>query len=140
MFGKLAAQVRKSSIIPMIGDGSQIQFLVHNEDLSAFIEKFAAGKIQVAPRILTAAHEQPWPFKQLLLEIARGLDKKVKFIPLPWRLVWAGLKSAEVCGLRLNFRSDSLVSLMHQNPNPDFAPNAGAGLTCRPFQIETLQL
>ena len=140
MFGKLAAQVRKSSIIPMIGDGSQIQFLVHNEDLSAFIEKFAAGKIQVAPRILTAAHGQPWPFKQLLLEIARGLDKKVKFIPLPWRLVWAGLKSAEACGLRLNFRSDSLVSLMHQNPSPDFGPNVEAGLICRPFQIETLQL
>ena len=139
MFGKLAAQVRKSSIIPMIGDGSQIQFLVHNEDLSAFIEKFAAGKIQVAPRVLTAAHGQPWPFKQLLLEIARGLDKKVKFIPLPWRLVWAGLKSAETCGLRLNFRSDSLVSLMHQNPSPDFGPNAEAGLICRPFQIETLQ-
>jgi nucleoside-diphosphate-sugar epimerase len=139
MFGKLAAQVRKSSVIPMIGDGSQIQFLVHNEDLSAFIEKFAAGEIQVAPRVLTAAHGQPWPFKQLLLEIARGLDKKVKFIPLPWRLVWAGLKSAETCGLRLNFRSDSLVSLMHQNPSPDFGPNAEAGLICRPFQIETLQ-
>ena len=140
MFGKLAAQVRNSSVIPMIGDGSQIQFLVHNEDLSAFIEKFAAGRIQVKPRILTAAHGQPWPFKQLLLEIARGLDKKVKFIPLPWRLVWTGLKSAEMCGLRLNFRSDSLVSLMHQNPRPDFGPNAEAGLTCRPFRIETLQL
>ena len=42
------AQIRKSSVIPMIGDGSQIQFLVHNEDLSAFIEKFAGGKVQIA--------------------------------------------------------------------------------------------
>ena len=37
MFGKLTTQVRKSSVIPMIGDGSQIQFLVHNGDLCAFI-------------------------------------------------------------------------------------------------------
>jgi nucleoside-diphosphate-sugar epimerase len=140
MFGKLVAQVRQSSVIPLMGDGAQIQFLVHHEDLSAFVERFAAGRIQPAPRLLTAAHAQPWPFKQLLREIARGLDKKVKFIPLPWRLVWAGLKSAEVCGLRLNFRSDSLVSLMHQNPKPDFAPNAAAGLICRPFQVETLRL
>jgi nucleoside-diphosphate-sugar epimerase len=140
MFGKLAGQVRKSSLIPLIGDGSQIQFLVHNEDLAAFIEKFAAGKISAGPPLLTAAHAQPWPFKQLLLEIARGLGKTVKFIPLPWRLVWAGLKSAETCGLRLNFRSDSLVSLMHQNPNPDFSPNVQTGLVCRPFQIEKLQL
>jgi len=140
MFGKLAAQVRQSSVIPMIGSGSQIQFLVHQEDLCAFIEKYAAGKIQIAPRILTVANEQSWPFKRLLLEIARGLGKKPKFIPLPWRLVWLGLKSAEVCGVRLNFRSDSLVSLMYQNPAPDFSSNPEVGLVCRPLQIETLRL
>jgi nucleoside-diphosphate-sugar epimerase len=140
MFGKLAAQVSKSSVIPMIGDGSQIQFLVHNEDLSAFIERCASGEVRITPRILTAANEQPWAFKQLLLEIARALGKKPKFIPLPWRLVWAGIKSAELCGVRLNFRSDSLVSLMYQNPAPDFSTNAGAGLVCRPFQVEKLKL
>jgi nucleoside-diphosphate-sugar epimerase len=140
MFGKLTAQIRKSSVIPLTGDGSQIQFLVHHEDLSAFMENQAAGKIEMAPRILTAANGQPWPFKQLLLEIARGLGRKPKFIPLPWRLVWAGLKSAEACGLKLNFRSDSLVSLMNQNPSPDFSANADVGLICRPFGIEQLKL
>ena len=140
MFGKLIAQVRKSSVIPLIGDGSQIQFLVHHEDLAAFIEKFTAGKTEMAPRILTAAHDRPWPFRQLLSEIARGLDKQVKFVPLPWWLVWAGLKSVETCGLRLDFRSDSVVSLMHQDPKPDFSPNAAAGLICRPFAVKTLKL
>jgi nucleoside-diphosphate-sugar epimerase len=140
MFGKLVGQVRRSSVLPIIGDGSQVQFLVHNEDLAAFLEKFAAGKIEAAPPILTAAHEQPWTFRQLLSEIAQGLGKKVKFVPLPARLVWAGLKTAESCGLRLDFRSDNLVSLMYQNRKPDFTPNAAAGLVCRPFQIETLRL
>jgi nucleoside-diphosphate-sugar epimerase len=140
MFGRLVGQVRQSSVLPIFGDGSQIQFLVHNEDLAAFIEKSAAGKIPAGPALLSAAHAQPWPFKQLLLEIARGLGKKIRFIPLPWWLVWAGLKSAETCGLRLNFRSDSLISLMHQNPSPDFSPNAPAGLVCRPFQAEKLAL
>jgi len=136
MFGKLVGQVRKSSVIPIIGDGSQIQFLVHQEDLSAFIARYAGGEVKMSPQILTAAHEQPWAFKQLLLEIARVLDKKPRFIPLPWRLVWAGLKSAELCGLKLTFRSDSLVSLMYQNPKPDFSANAGVGLVCRPFQFK----
>ena len=140
MFGKLAAQVRKSSIIPLIGDGSQFQYLVHNEDLCAFIERHAAGKIEIAPQILTAANAQPWAFKKLLLEIARALGKKPKFIPLPWRFVWAGLKSAELCGLKLNFRSDSLVSLMYQNQKPDFSANVAAGLVCRPFEIKKLKL
>jgi len=137
MFGKLTDQVRKSSMIPMIGDGSQIQYLVHHEDLSAFVAQSLTAGVPGSPRLLTAAHPQPWPFKQLLQEIARAQAKKVTFIPLPWRLVWAGLKSAETLGLRLNFRSDSLVSLMFQNPRPDFAPNAAAGLHCRPFDIQT---
>ena len=140
MFGKLAVQIKNSSMIPMIGSGSQIQFLVHNEDLCSFIEKFASGKIEVAPQILTAANERPWAFKKLLLEIARALGRRPKFIPLPWRLVWLALKSAEACGLRFNFRSDSLVSLIYQNPKPDFSANAKAGLICRPFEIEKLKL
>ncbi|HTV63632.1 MAG TPA: NAD(P)-dependent oxidoreductase [Verrucomicrobiae bacterium] len=132
MFGKLAEQIKKSALVPMIGGGSQIQFLVHSEDLCSFIERYADGAVKISPRILTAADEQPWPFKKLLLEIAKGLNKRPVFIPLPWRLVWLGLKTTELCGLRLNFRSDSLVSLMYQNPNPDFSMNAGVGLTCRP--------
>jgi nucleoside-diphosphate-sugar epimerase len=139
MFGKLAQQVSKSAIIPMIGNGSQIQYLVHNEDLSAFIEKFASGNIELPPRILTAANEQPWKLKQLILEVARAQGKKPTLIPLPWRLVWLAIKCAEMCGLKLNFRSDSLVSLIYQNPNPDFSPNAQAGLVCRPFDIKSVK-
>jgi len=140
MFGKLVAQVRRSRVLPLIGDGSQIQFLVHSEDLSAFAERCAGGEMKISPGIFAAANERPWAFKELLLEIARGQSKKIKFLPLPWRLVWAGLKTAEICGLKLNFRSDSLISLMHQNPSPDFSPNAAAGLVCRAFQAENLAL
>jgi len=139
MFGKLAAQIKKSSIIPMIGSGSQIQFLVHEEDLCAFIESYARGAVEAPPLALTAAHEQPWPFKQLLLEIAKALNRSPKFIPLPWRLVWLGLKTAETAGLRLNFRSDSLVSLMHQNPRPDLSGNEKLGLRCRAFKNDQLE-
>ena len=136
MFGKLTDQVRKSKVIPLIGSGAQQQYLVNHEDLCAFILKYAAGQTPALPAVLTAAHSQPWAFKQLLQTIARGLDRQVKFVPLPWRAVWLGLKSAEWCGMHLNFRSDSLVSLMYQNPAPDFSPNAAAGLVCRPFQAD----
>jgi hypothetical protein len=50
------------------------------------------------------------------------------------------LKTAEIAGLKLNFRSDGLISLMHQNPRPDFSANAAAGLVCRPLQVEKLIL
>lgn len=139
MFGKLVAQVQKKSLIPMIGDGSQIQFLIHNEDLCGFIERYASGEIKIEREILTAANPAPWPFKQLLSEMAKSFGKKPKFIPLQWRSIWLALKMAELCGLRLNFRSDSLVSLMNQNAAPDFSANARVGLTCRPFAAEKLK-
>jgi nucleoside-diphosphate-sugar epimerase len=137
MFGRLAEKLRKSALVPLMGGGTQIQFLIHSDDLCALIEKYASGTIEIPSRILTAANEKPWPFKQLITEIARAQGKKPTFIPVPWRLVWLALKSAEACGLRLNFRSDSLVSLMYQNPAPDFSANAGVGLVCRPFDIQS---
>jgi nucleoside-diphosphate-sugar epimerase len=139
MFGKLAEKMKKSAVTPLMGGGAQIQFLLHQEDLCAFIEKYAAGEIQISPRILTAANEKPWAFKQLIIEIAHAQGKEPTFVPVPWRLVWLALKTAEACGLRLNFRSDSLVSLMYQNPAPDFSANAGVGLVCRPFDSQTLK-
>jgi nucleoside-diphosphate-sugar epimerase len=138
MFGRLAEKIRKSTIVPLVGNGSQIQYLVHNEDLCAFIEKFASGKIEMPSHVLTAANEQPWPLKQLIIEVARAQGKKPTLIPLPWRAIWTALKSAELCGLKPNFRSDSLVSLMYQNPAPDFSPNAAAGLACRPFDFTAI--
>jgi nucleoside-diphosphate-sugar epimerase len=139
MFGRLAQKLRKSAVVPLMGGGKQIQFLVHSDDLCAFIEKYAAGAIEIPPRILTAANERPWPFKDLITAIAHAQGKKPTFIPVPWQLVWLALKSAEAFGLRLNFRSDSLVSLMYQNPAPDFLANAGVGLVCRPFDAQTLK-
>jgi nucleoside-diphosphate-sugar epimerase len=139
MFGKLADKIRKSAVVPLAGNGSQIQYLVHHEDLCGFIEKFAAGKVETPPRVVTAVNEKPWRFKDLIREIAAAQGKKPIFIPLPWRALWLALKSAEACGLGLNFRSDSLVSLMYQNPEPDFSANASLGLTCRPFDANQLK-
>jgi nucleoside-diphosphate-sugar epimerase len=140
MFGKLTDQVRNASLIPLIGDGSQVQFLVHYEDLCTIAESFASGSVKISAKVITAANSAPWLFKDLLLEIARRFDKNIKFVPMPWRLVWMGLKAAELCGLRLNFRSDSLVSLMHQNQAPDFSTSIDYGLVCRPLEIDKLRI
>ncbi len=137
MFGRLAQSLRRSAAVPLIG-GSQNQYLVHDEDLSGFIEKYASGNIEIQPQILTAAHERPWPFKQIILEMARAIGRKPLLVPLPWRFVWLGLKSAEKCGLKLAFRSDSLTGLVYQNRNPDFSGNARVGLVCRPFDGKEL--
>jgi NADH dehydrogenase len=134
MFGRLVEQVEHARVLPLFGGGAQIQYLVHDEDLVNFICDCAAGKISAQPGPVTVAHEQPWQFRQLLMEIAQAKGKRLSFIPVPWRLIWAALKCAEMAGLRIDFRSDSLVSLMHQNSNPSFAPQQALGIRCRPFK------
>ena len=56
-------------------------------------------------------------------------------LPVPWRLVWAALKAAEISGVPTRFRSDSLVSLMYQNPQPSFLLQRELNVNCRPFRL-----
>lgn len=136
MFGKLIAQVEQAKVLPLFGGGAQIQYLIHEQDLTAFIADCAVGKIPPPKTPVTVAHEQPWTFRQILETIARAKGKKLSFIPVPWRLVWAGIKGAELCRVPLNFRSDSLVSLVYQNPNPSFAEQRELKIACRPFGMK----
>lgn len=133
MFGKLIHQVEKARLLPLFGGGSQIQYLIHEQDLTAFISDCAGGKLAAPKTPVTVAHEQPWTFRQLLEAIARARGKKLSFVPVPWRLVWAGIKGAELCRVPLNFRSDSLVSLVYQNPHPSFAEQRELKIARRPF-------
>ncbi len=136
MYGSLVGQVQKSAVIPLIGGGTQVLYLVHEQDLAEFAYRFCAGESAAPRQPVTAAHEQPWTFRGILEEIAGRLGRKPKFIPVPWRWVWLALKTAEKIGLKLGFRSDSLVSLVNQNPRPDFSQGAAVGFHARPYATE----
>ena len=138
MFGRLLRQVENARVLPLFGGGSQIQYMIHEHDLSQLICRLAAGQLNAPNEILTVAHEQPWTFRQILEEIARAKQKRISFLPVPWRLLWAALKCAELCHVPLNFKSDSLVSLMYQNPSPKFTPQGESGIACRPFRLGNL--
>jgi nucleoside-diphosphate-sugar epimerase len=134
MFGKLSAQIKNSVVVPMIGDGSQIQFLVKDQDLANFVFCGAEGKFASMPVPVTVAHEQPWTFREILEKIARQQGRSVRFVPIPWWLVWMGIKGAEFCRIPMNFRSDSLISLIYQNPDPSFVGLKSLGFRCELFQ------
>jgi nucleoside-diphosphate-sugar epimerase len=136
MYGRLAAQVERAWLLPLFGGGTQVQYLVHEQDLAQQLCACAAGTLTPPPEPVTLAHERPWPLRQLLEELARVRGKHLKFIPVPWRGLWVGLKLAETLGLPLPFRSDNLVSLIHQNPAPSFTAQQKLGIRCRPFRLE----
>jgi nucleoside-diphosphate-sugar epimerase len=133
MFGRLVRQVERSRIVPLIGDGSQLQYLVHEEDLTEYIARCAARTVPAVEQAVTVAHPQGWSFRKLLDQIAadRGLQRA--FVRIPAGLIWGALRAAEGLRIPLNFRSDSVVSLMNQNPAPDFSIAERLGVRCRPY-------
>ncbi len=134
-FGRLVKQVEQARVLPLFGGGGQIQFPVHHDDVAGAIADCASGRISSIGDPITVANEQPWTFRRILEEIARSKGKQVSLLPVPWRAGWAVLKLVELSGLRLAFRSDNLVSLMNQNPNPFFEPQRKLGIVCRPFDL-----
>jgi nucleoside-diphosphate-sugar epimerase len=135
MFGRLVGQVRGSRFIPIMWGGMQVQYLLHDEDLGKLVQACLDGRLHQPASPISIAHEQGWELKEILSQIAQALGKGITFVPVPWQCVWLALKSLELAGVRTNFRSDSLISMVYQNPRPMFAALQPLGIACRPFKL-----
>ncbi|MBL8542445.1 MAG: NAD(P)-dependent oxidoreductase [Hyphomonadaceae bacterium] len=139
MFGRLVAQVRTSRFVPMPGDGRQIQFTLHEDDLTDGVYRaLSAENVTAAP--VTLAHHAPHTFRDIIEAIGARLGRKVVPVPTPWQAMWLALRAAELARLPTRLRSDSLISLMHQNQAPLFNAEAELGVRCRSFDLSTLAL
>lgn len=139
MFGRLVAQVRATAIAPMPGGGRQLMFTVHEDDLSEAIAR-ALSRPQASRAAVTVAHERPTAFVDIVRAIGARLGRKVAPLPFPWRLMWIGLRSAEILHIPIGFRSDSLVSLVNQDRTPLLNAERELGVRCRPFELESVAL
>jgi nucleoside-diphosphate-sugar epimerase len=139
MFGRLVSQVRAATFVPMPGDGRQMMYTVHQDDLTDAILKALTAK-PVPSQPITAANATPIAFRDIMIAIGKQFDRKVTPIPLPWRLMWVGLRGAELAKLPLWLRSDSLVSLVNQDPSPVLNAAELLGVNCRDFLLDGLQL
>jgi nucleoside-diphosphate-sugar epimerase len=139
MFGRLVRQVRVSRFVPMPGDGRQAQYMVHEDDLAEAILRGLTK--EPAPRApVTVANAAPIAFRDIILFIGARLAKRVTPIPTPWRLMWLGIRAAELMRIPLGLRSDSLISLVHQNVAPHFNAESELGVRCRPFDLSAVEL
>ena len=118
MFGALKAQAARGSIIPLLGNGRYTQYLVHEEDLAAaVVAAVSAEKVPQKP--VTVAHPEAWPLRSLMQKVAQSAGKNPRFVAVPWPLVYQGLRLTEAVGLKLGFRSDSVIGLVRHNRHPD---------------------
>lgn len=132
MYGSLMRSAR-GSLAPLIDSGRHCQYLIHIDDLYALVSKLASGDLPVPRRPIVAAAPRCWTMRDLVTELGRRQDRRPRLIGVPWRAVWLGLKAAELAHLPLGYRSDSVVSLVHQDPHPDFSALRELGVTVRDF-------
>jgi nucleoside-diphosphate-sugar epimerase len=121
MFGSLQQVVRISRFVPMIGDGKTPQYLLHERELGHVIRRAVQRDFAGDGNPITVAQPQPMRFRDVLLHIAAEEGRSVSLIPVPWRILYAALWSAECLGLQLRLRSDSILSFVYQNSAPDFS-------------------
>jgi hypothetical protein len=138
MFGSLKQLAAKSVVIPLIGSGKYMQYLVHEDDLCELLLKISCGEMKVPPIPIVAASPHGWQLRNLLQVLGNTQHACVKFLPIPWRVIWLGLKISELFGIATPFRSDSVISLVRQNPKPDFSCAAHIGYSFREFETKFL--
>jgi nucleoside-diphosphate-sugar epimerase len=136
MLGRLVGSVRHWRIIPIPGNGRQSMYVVHEADIAQAVLQCISFESPPVEIPVTLAHEEPWSFRAILRAIGDAMDRDVILLPIPWRLIWAGLRLAESTRMRVRFRSDSLVSLLNQNPKPLLNAFDVLGVRCRPFKLD----
>ena len=132
LMGSLERAAR-GRFIPLIGDGSYVQYLVFDEDLAGLVYALCQPGAPPIARAISAAHPQKHSLRGLLHHLASKHGNRPTFVPIPWRLMHAGLKTLETLGLPAPFRSDSLIGIVFQNPAPEFDLPEVPRITFRPF-------
>jgi nucleoside-diphosphate-sugar epimerase len=112
LFGAMVRALSTRGLVPMIGGGSQRLFVTHDEHLAELVVALIAGRAEAAGPLF-AAHESPTTLRAIAEQIARTGGHRLVVVALPPTLVALGLRSAEIAGIPLPFRSDSLRSLLH---------------------------
>ncbi|MEI8234902.1 MAG: NAD(P)-dependent oxidoreductase [Verrucomicrobiota bacterium] len=131
--GLMEKAVQKARVLPLIGDGSYPQYPVHVGDVAELVFRVGSAEEAFAGKPLSAAPSEPVSFRQILERIAARTGRRLWCVPVPWRLIDAGLRGIEFLKLPFPFRRDSLTGIVFQNPHPDFELPPALAVPFRPF-------
>lgn len=118
VYGRLW-QSSSASLIPLIDGGRQRMLTVHREDLArvmiAIIDNYPHWKGQT----VVIGHPDLITLRAMLEGMSRARGRSARFISVPSQPLLLALRCAERAGVRIRFRSDSLLTLMGEEPRVD---------------------
>jgi nucleoside-diphosphate-sugar epimerase len=94
-------------LIPIVARRN-LQFPVHQEDLARCVVRLADSGVR---GVVGIAQARPVSFEDFLRHLA-GRRRVPAMVPIPWPVVYLGLRVAEAAGVGLPFRADSVLGLV----------------------------
>jgi nucleoside-diphosphate-sugar epimerase len=115
--GGMAEAMRKLTTLPIVPviAGAAAVYMVQEEDLMRAIALLASATT-LEPRTISIAHPSRVTLTNLLRTFSAQENRRCRFVPVPWQLVYWLLRSGELMRLHLPFRADSLLGLIHTAP------------------------
>jgi nucleoside-diphosphate-sugar epimerase len=121
MFGKLTRAAGNLPFLPLVDGGEQKLALSQSEDLAVGVVDYCQGSAESPREAQITAYPELLTFRKILERLAEQAGRNPRFFSVPGWALLAGLKGAELLKISLPFKSDSLVSLLHQDPSPMFS-------------------
>lgn len=120
--GALNSLITRTTLIPLIGNGEQILYPCHIDDLAHMMYVLCTSTdLTELPQAITAAVQTGLTFREFLLRLASARGKQIYFFPVPYNFALFGLQTLERMGVKSRLRSDSLISILNQNTQVDFS-------------------
>lgn len=120
-------------ILPVIGDGKQKHWIIHNEDLANII--LAACEELPKNQTYTAVFNEPVAFSDLLKKIAKKRKSSILLIPVPIFPIRLLLKFFDLTKIKIGFSYDNLIGLIHPMSECNFDYQDLLSFQVRPLSV-----
>ena len=117
ILGALSTLANKTPLLPRIWPKTLSLHMCFLPDIAKNIHELITNESvsQNNQNLYIFAHCKAILFETIIRKVASR--KQIIFIYFPWQIIWILIKLLEYIGLKLRLKSDSLISLRHQNKN-----------------------
>jgi nucleoside-diphosphate-sugar epimerase len=118
IMGTIERFIKAFFLIPYIGGKNRNLFLIHDDDLTELLLALCCKEVPRIDGPIICAHWAPLSLRTILKVLIRRKRLLRLLVPIPWRLVWIGLRMLEIMRVPSKLRSDSVLGLIFSDPYP----------------------